>query len=35
VLPPQLTLLDPEHPPATVYVVNIREPTFTSWYMEA
>jgi acetoacetate decarboxylase len=35
VLPPQLTLLDPEHPLATVYVVNIREPTFTSWYMEA
>ena len=34
VLPPQLTLLDPERPLATAYVVNIREPTFTSWYME-
>jgi acetoacetate decarboxylase len=35
VLPPQLALLDREHPVATVYVVNIREPTFASWYMEA
>lgn len=34
VLPPQFDLLDPEHPLAMVYVVNIREPTFAPWYME-
>ncbi len=34
VLPPPLELVDPEHPVATVYVVNIREPTFAPWYME-
>jgi acetoacetate decarboxylase len=34
VLPPPLELLDPAHPIATVYVVNIREPTFAPWYME-
>jgi hypothetical protein len=35
VLPPPLKLLDPEHPMVMVYVVNIREPTFGPWYMEA
>jgi len=35
VLPPMLELLDPAHPIVTVYAVNIREPTFASWYMEA
>lgn len=35
VLPPQLELLDPEHPVVGVYVVNITEPTFAPWYMEA
>jgi acetoacetate decarboxylase len=34
VLPPQLDLVDPAHPMAMVYVVNIREPTFAPWYME-
>jgi acetoacetate decarboxylase len=34
VLPPPLELLDPAHPIAMVYVVNIREPTFAPWYME-
>ena len=34
VLPPVLDLVDPQHPVVTVYVVNIREPTFTPWYME-
>ncbi len=34
VLPPQLDLVDPAHPIVTVYVVNIREPTFAPWYME-
>jgi acetoacetate decarboxylase len=34
VLPPQFGFLDPEHPIAMVYVVNIREPTFAPWYME-
>jgi acetoacetate decarboxylase len=34
VLPPPLDLLDPAHPTAMVYVVNIREPTFAPWYME-
>ena len=34
VLPPVLDLIDPDHPVAMVYVVNIREPTFAPWYME-
>ncbi len=34
VLPPPLELADPEHPVVSVYVVNIREPTFAPWYME-
>jgi len=34
VLPPPLDLDDPAHPIASVYVVNIREPTFAPWYME-
>lgn len=34
VLPPMLDLVDPAHPIAMVYVVNIREPTFAPWYME-
>lgn len=34
VLPPMFELLDPAHPVAMVYVVNIREPTFAPWYME-
>ncbi len=34
VLPPPLTLFNPEHPVVMVYVVNIREPTFGPWYME-
>jgi acetoacetate decarboxylase len=34
VLPPPLDLVDPAHPIAMVYVVNIREPTFAPWYME-
>jgi acetoacetate decarboxylase len=34
VLPPPLELADPQHPLVTVYVVNIREPTFAPWYME-
>lgn len=34
VLPPMFELLDPAHPIAMVYVVNIREPTFAPWYME-
>lgn len=29
VLPPQLELIDPEHPQVYSYFVNIREPTFT------
>lgn len=35
ILPPQLELLDPAHPLAYCYVVNIREPTFAPWYLEA
>jgi len=35
ILPPPLELSSPEHPVAMVYVVNIREPTFAPWYMEA
>jgi acetoacetate decarboxylase len=34
VLPPPLELLNPEHPVVMVYIVDIREPTFTPWYME-
>lgn len=34
-LPPQLELPDPAHPVVGVYVVNITEPTFAPWYMEA
>ncbi len=34
VLPPPLELLYPEHAVVSVYVVNIREPTFGPWYME-
>lgn len=34
VLPPPLDLFIPEHPVVMAYVVNIREPTFTQWYME-
>jgi len=34
VLPPMLELINPDHPIAMVYVVNIREPTFAPWYME-
>jgi acetoacetate decarboxylase len=34
VLPPPLDLVNPAHPIAMVYVVNIREPTFAPWYME-
>lgn len=29
-----LDLVDPAHPIAMVYIVNIREPTFAPWYME-
>ena len=35
VLPPQLELIDPEHPQVYSYFVNISEPTFAPWYMEA
>lgn len=35
VLPPQFELLDPDNPVISVYVVNITEPTFAPWYMEA
>ena len=33
-LPPPLTLPDPEHPLFYLYIVDIREPTFAPWYME-
>ena len=33
-LPPPLTLADPESPMWYAYVVDIREPTFAPWYME-
>ncbi|MGI6545741.1 MAG: acetoacetate decarboxylase family protein [Fastidiosipilaceae bacterium] len=33
-LPPPLELLDPQSPVLYGYIVNIREPTFASWYME-
>ena len=33
-LPPPLTLADPENPMFYAYVENIREPTFCPWYME-
>jgi acetoacetate decarboxylase len=35
VLPPPLKLVSPEHPVVMAYIVNIREPTFAPWYMEA
>ncbi|MEK4033665.1 acetoacetate decarboxylase family protein [Methylocystis sp. IM3] len=35
ILPPPLELIDPQHPVVSAYVVNIREPTFAPWYMEA
>ena len=35
ILPKQLELADPEHPMVYSYFVNIREPTFAPWYMEA
>jgi len=35
ILPPQFKLADPEHPVVYSYFVNIREPTFAPWYMEA
>ncbi|MFB3765137.1 MAG: acetoacetate decarboxylase family protein [Methanotrichaceae archaeon] len=35
ILPQQLELADPEHPQVYSYFVNIREPTFAPWYMEA
>lgn len=33
-LPPPLTLTDPQAPLCYVYIVNIKEPTFAPWYME-
>ena len=33
-LPPPLELTDPENPMFFAYIVNIREPTFSPWYME-
>lgn len=33
-LPPPLTLLNPEAPVLRLHRVNIREPTFAPWYME-
>ena len=33
-LPPPLELFSPESPMVYVYIVNIREPSFGSWYME-
>ena len=35
VVPPPLELVTPDQPLAFVYAVNIREPTFAPWYMEA
>ncbi len=35
ILPPPLELPDPDHPIAFAYVVNIRDPEFAPWYMEA
>lgn len=35
VLPPPLELVTPDQPLVFVYAVNIREPTFAPWYMEA
>lgn len=34
-LPPPLELTDPDNPMVYVYIVNIKEPTFGPWYMEA
>ena len=33
-LPPPLVLPDPDHPLFYLYIVNIREPSFSPWYME-
>lgn len=33
-LPPPLELADPSNPMAYAYIVNIRQPTFSPWYME-
>lgn len=33
-LPPPLELNNPDQPEFYIYVVNIREPTFSPWYME-
>jgi acetoacetate decarboxylase len=33
-LPPPLEFADPDHPVLYVYIVAIREPTFSPWYME-
>lgn len=33
-LPPPLSLVNPEAPLFYVYIVNIKEPTFAPWYME-
>ncbi len=33
-LPPPLKLIDSENPAYYAYIVNIRHPTFASWYME-
>ncbi len=35
ILPPPLELPDPDHPMVFAYVVNIRDPGFAPWYMEA
>ena len=35
VLPPPLELVTPDQPLVYAYAVNIREPTFAPWYMEA
>ena len=34
-LPPPLEPADPAYPMFMLYAVNIREPTFAPWYMEA
>lgn len=33
-IPPPLELTDPENPVFYVHIVNIKEPTFSPWYME-
>lgn len=35
ILPPPLELFTPDQPLVYAYAVNIREPTFAPWYMEA